>query len=116
MEMHPWRILLLEDDESEYALVREWLSSFGRGEYILQRATSSEIAFRILEAENVDAILADYEFEHKKGLDFARKGHLGLVGAAERAEAIGAQLNVESFPRKGTRLVVSVPCDTTQPE
>jgi signal transduction histidine kinase len=73
MEMHPWRILLMEDDESEYARVREWLSSFGRGEFILQRATSFEIAFRILEEENVDAILIDYEFEHKKGLEFVQK-------------------------------------------
>ena len=72
MEMHPWRILLLEDDENEYALVREWLSSAGRTEFILQLATSSEIAFQILEAEIVDAILVDYEFEHKTGLDFVR--------------------------------------------
>ena len=73
MEMHPWRILLMEDDESEYAHVREWLSRFGRGEFILQQATSSEIAFRILEEEHVDAILVDYEFEHKKGLEFVQK-------------------------------------------
>ena len=50
----------------------------------------------------------------ERWISFARKGHLGLVGAAERAEAIGAQLKVESIPGKGTRLVVSVPCETTR--
>jgi PAS domain S-box-containing protein len=39
----------------------------------------------------------------------ARKGHLGLVGAMERAEAIGGKLEVESEVGAGTRVCVLVP-------
>lgn len=39
----------------------------------------------------------------------AQNGHFGLVGAAERVEAIGGQLSVESAPGKGTEIRVRVP-------
>jgi signal transduction histidine kinase len=38
---------------------------------------------------------------------FAHEGHLGLVGAIERANAVGARLEVDSAPGKGTRLRVT---------
>jgi signal transduction histidine kinase len=38
--------------------------------------------------------------------DFAPNGHFGLLGMRERAELIGARLEVESMPGKGTRLRV----------
>lgn len=42
-------------------------------------------------------------------IDFVREGHLGLAGAAERAEAVGGTLEVESAPGQGTILRVKVP-------
>lgn len=39
----------------------------------------------------------------------AQNGHFGLVGTAERVEAIGGQLSVESSPGKGTEIRVRVP-------
>lgn len=42
-------------------------------------------------------------------IEMARKGHLGLVGAAERAEAIGGKMKIESAPGKGTTVRVIVP-------
>ncbi|RPI78271.1 MAG: ATPase, partial [Chloroflexi bacterium] len=42
-------------------------------------------------------------------IDLAREGHLGLIGTAERAEAIGGQLNITSAPGKGTTILVTVP-------
>jgi signal transduction histidine kinase len=42
-------------------------------------------------------------------IGLVRQGHLGLAGAAERAGAVGGQLNVISAPGQGTRLQVSVP-------
>lgn len=42
----------------------------------------------------------------KSPTDFAAKGHFGLLGIRERAELIGARLEVESAPGKGTRLRV----------
>jgi signal transduction histidine kinase len=38
-----------------------------------------------------------------------RQGQYGLVGAAERAEAIGGRLQVSSFPGEGTLLRTVVP-------
>lgn len=40
----------------------------------------------------------------------ARRGHLGLMGAAERAEAIGGRLEVDSAPGTGTLVRVVAPC------
>jgi PAS domain S-box-containing protein len=42
-------------------------------------------------------------------ISLAREGHLGLVGAAERAAAVGGQLKVDSQPGKGTMIQVEVP-------
>jgi PAS domain S-box-containing protein len=42
-------------------------------------------------------------------IELARQGHLGLVGAAERAEAIGGQLKIRSVPGQGTLLRAIVP-------
>lgn len=45
-------------------------------------------------------------------IEFARMNHLGLVGSAERAEAISGRLTVTSTPDTGTVLTVTAP----QPE
>jgi signal transduction histidine kinase len=51
----------------------------------------------------------------KRWIEFARQDHLGLVGAAERAEAAGGKLQVESAPSKGTLVRVIVPRNPTLP-
>jgi signal transduction histidine kinase len=40
----------------------------------------------------------------KNPTEFAPKGHFGLLGVHERADLIGAHLEIESAPEKGTRL------------
>ncbi len=42
----------------------------------------------------------------KSPTDFAPSGHFGLLGIRERADLIGARLEVESTPRNGTRLTI----------
>jgi signal transduction histidine kinase len=42
----------------------------------------------------------------KSPTDFAPSGHFGLLGMRERADLIGARLEVESEPGKGTRLSI----------
>jgi signal transduction histidine kinase len=42
-------------------------------------------------------------------VELARKGNFGLVGTAERVEAIGGQLKINSVSGKGTRILVTVP-------
>jgi PAS domain S-box-containing protein len=41
-------------------------------------------------------------------VDLIHKGHYGLVGAAERAEAIGGKLTIDSHPGRGTTIFVNV--------
>jgi signal transduction histidine kinase len=72
MEIRPWQILLVEDDEDDYILVNEWLSRAGRGESRLYWAESTNQAFEILEKENIDAILVDYDLGASNGLDFVK--------------------------------------------
>jgi signal transduction histidine kinase len=45
----------------------------------------------------------------QRWIELARKGHLGLVGASERAEAAGGHMLVQSEPGKGTLIHVQVP-------
>jgi signal transduction histidine kinase len=42
-------------------------------------------------------------------IDFARQGHLGLIGSFERAEAVGGKVTVTSEPGTGTQIQVRVP-------
>lgn len=42
-------------------------------------------------------------------IELARQGHLGLVGAQERSEAIGGRLHVQSAPGSGTLIQVTLP-------
>jgi len=53
----------------------------------------------------------------ERWINFARQGHLGLVGSAERAEACGGQLSVVSAPGQGTLIRVRVPLpEATRPQ
>lgn len=45
----------------------------------------------------------------RRRVELARQGHLGLVGAAERAEALGGWLNINSSPGQGTLIQAVVP-------
>lgn len=45
----------------------------------------------------------------KRWVEVARQGHLGLVGATERAESVGGTLSIQSTPGKGTVVQVFVP-------
>lgn len=42
-------------------------------------------------------------------VDLARRGHLGLIGMIERAEAIGGQVTIDSTPGAGTHIRIHVP-------
>ena len=42
-------------------------------------------------------------------ITLAREGHLGLVGATERAEAIGGKVEIETSPGKGARIRTVIP-------
>ncbi len=48
----------------------------------------------------------------KKWIDFARQGHLGILGMTERVEAIGGQLDVTSGIKQGTTIRITLPIQT----
>ncbi|MEI7533094.1 MAG: sensor histidine kinase [Verrucomicrobiae bacterium] len=43
------------------------------------------------------------------------KGHFGLLGMSERANKIGATLNIQSAPNIGTTVIITVPMDHSHP-
>ncbi len=45
----------------------------------------------------------------KRWIEMAREGHLGLVGASERAAALGGRLAIFSAPGKGTSIQAIIP-------
>jgi two-component system NarL family sensor kinase len=47
----------------------------------------------------------------KSPTEFAPNGHFGLMGVHERADLIGAQLEIKSLPGKGTRLTIKMSGD-----
>ncbi len=51
----------------------------------------------------------------KSPTDFASSGHFGLLGMRERADLIGARLEVQSEAGRGTRLVIHVPGPPRKP-
>ena len=64
--------------------------------------------------DDVQAVLAVEDngrgFEvPERWITLARAGHLGLIGASERAEVVGGRLEVHSRPGEGTHLRVTVP-------
>jgi PAS domain S-box-containing protein len=71
MEEYPWVILLVEDDEDDYILTREYLMSSKNRRYILRWVTTVEEALE--EMEGSDAILVDYDLGLRSGLDLVRE-------------------------------------------
>jgi signal transduction histidine kinase len=51
----------------------------------------------------------------KSPTEFAPSGHFGFLGMRERADLIGARLDVQSESGKGTRLTVTLPASPDQP-
>jgi nitrate/nitrite-specific signal transduction histidine kinase len=47
--------------------------------------------------------------------EFTPEGHFGLLGLYERAELIGAQLQINSSPKTGTHLRIFLPYATSVP-
>ena len=48
--------------------------------------------------------------------DAVPRGHLGLIGMRQRADLVGAEMNVRSKPGTGTRITATVPLERTTAE
>lgn len=68
-----WNLLLVEDDEDDYVLVRAWLTSVKRNRFRLTWVTGYEAALEVPDQQELDAILVDYDLGAHTGLDLARE-------------------------------------------
>ncbi len=68
-----WSILLVEDDEDDYFLVKTWLAQVKHGQFSLEWASSYESALQALAAATFDVVLVDYQLGSRSGLDLIRE-------------------------------------------
>lgn len=80
---------------------------------VIRHAKASQVTVRFLmEPEQAQLEIQDNGCGFNvpgRWIELARGGHMGLVGAAERAEAAGGKLQVVSNPGEGTLIRVIVP-------
>jgi signal transduction histidine kinase len=80
---------------------------------VSQHAGASQVKIRLHDNEEqllLEIIDDGHGFEvPDRWIQLARKGHLGLLGASERAESIGGTLQISSGEESGTRLSVLTP-------
>jgi signal transduction histidine kinase len=77
------RVLLIEDDEDNYVLTRQWLGEIPFKKYDLHWANSFERALQSLDEGEYDVCLLDYRLGPDSGLDLLKK-----IGAAELPMAV----------------------------
>ncbi len=98
------------DPANELALYRMVQEAFSN---ITRHAQASQASLNIT---FTDQALTIQVFDNGKGFDvpkspaeFAPSGHYGLLGLHERAELIGASLEIRSTPGEGTHLTIRLP-------
>lgn len=74
-DVHPWHILLVEDDEEDYLLTREMLKEARGGIDLIRWVVNANQAMRALEEQQPDVVLVDYYLGSENGLDLVRQAH-----------------------------------------
>ena len=88
-----------------YRITQEALRNVGRHAEASRAAVSLEFAHdRTTLTVSDDGIGFDAT---ERAVELARGSHFGLLGASERAEAVGARFEVASEPGKGAKVVVT---------
>jgi PAS domain S-box-containing protein len=96
-------------EQARLALFRIYQASLSN---VLRHAEATQIVVRF--TQDAEEVVLEIEDDGKgfqvpsRWITLARQGHLGLVGALERAESIGGKFEVRSEPEKGTCVHVSV--------
>ena len=89
------RVLLVEDEPANRALVRAILARAGRdrlGEVVLREAGSIADARSLLSSEPVDVVLLDIRLPDGNGLDLAAELRARSVGGAPRIVVLSASV------------------------
>ena len=90
-----------------YRMAQEGLSNVSRH----AKASQASIVIHFNSQSTILSITDDGTgfFVPESPAEFAPFGHYGLLGLHERAELIGADLEIDSAPNQGTRLVITIP-------
>jgi signal transduction histidine kinase len=97
-----------------YRMVQESLSNTVNHAQATQASVTVEFA---AQAVNITINDNGVGFEVPKSpTEFVPVGHFGLVGLYERAQLIGAGLEITSTPGKGTKIFISLPTNTINSE
>ncbi len=67
-----WNILLVEDDEDDFFLVKTWLSQVKHGQFSLKWSKNYEAGLQAVKAEAFDVVLVDYQLGSRSGLELIR--------------------------------------------
>lgn len=73
MDQNPLKILVVDDDEDDYILIRHMLSKARQGDYIVDWAPNFDKGWKLLQGGDYDVILMDYDLPPNNGLDLTRK-------------------------------------------
>lgn len=76
-EREPWRILLVEDDEDDYVLIREMLASARYENFQMEWAPTFDRGQSLIEKNDFDAIVVDYDLGAKTGVQFIQEAVSG---------------------------------------
>jgi signal transduction histidine kinase len=96
-------------EQARLALFRIYQASLSN---VLRHAEATQIVVRF--TQDAEEVVLEIEDDGKgfrvpsRWITLARQGHLGLVGALERAESIGGKFEVSSELEKGTCVHVAV--------
>ncbi len=72
-ESRPVRVLLVEDDEDDYVLTREFLSESRRTRFSLDWVATYDDALRAVDSDGYDIYLIDYRLGSRDGLELLRE-------------------------------------------
>jgi PAS domain S-box-containing protein len=67
------RVLLVDDDEDDYILTRDWLSEIQRARFALEWVANYEAALEIIAKKQHDVYLLDYRLGERNGLELLRE-------------------------------------------
>ena len=73
MNLAPIRILVVEDDEDDYVLIRDLLSETGESRFHLEWVANYDAALRAIERHQHDVYLLDYRLGERNGLELLRE-------------------------------------------
>jgi DNA-binding NtrC family response regulator len=73
MQSRPIRVLLINDDEDDYIVVRDLLSDLSSMEFILKWVSGYEAALDAILSSEFDVCLLDYRIKDRNGLELMQE-------------------------------------------